>query len=335
METKQLGRRLQDAFSWPVIVSFALSGILLLISYCALGPPTQADGEPLLFWRTSTHEAGFAFAVSALIWVCFEFYKSTQEDDHWNHRIEEISKSVFFGVWKRNFPKPLIDAAGSLILDQKFIRTDLHLTYTVMDETVSINGAPTQFVKLNAIATCVVKNVSNGPENLPLGISLPNPMIDELKPFSVLNKITVKKKGGKAEVISEQTFLEAQKKFRAGMADDRNSQVLLDLGHITVLRDEEVEMMLNYNMAKEIEDSEVFTTTIPADSVSLTILDQGITKRVIRARAIHQSGLENHTSESAPGTYSFKLMHYLLPMQGFVIWWKSVPNRSIPLKVEE
>ncbi|OJU11361.1 MAG: hypothetical protein BGN85_12570 [Alphaproteobacteria bacterium 64-11] len=316
----------RNPFSFPLIATLLLSVVFLLTSYSLLGPPTASDSVRLDFLRVATHEIGFAFVVSSLIWVCFEFYKATQDDDHWNERIERISKNVFFGVWKKNFPDDLIRAAGRLILDQTFIRSGLHITYTIMDDEYEGAGGRVPFVKLNAVATSRLRNVSNDVAELPIGIALPNPMIDEMKSFCRLNRVSIKKDG---QEIS-QSLEAAEAKFREDMKDDSVSQVPMHIQNITLDPDEEIEMLLDYTMAKEVEDTEIFTTRFPADSIVLTIHDHGGVRRVVRARSIHQTNLDNDTSADAQGSYNFKLQQYLLPQQGFVIWWKSVPNRGAP-----
>lgn len=319
-------KEMRHPLSWPLAIGFCAGVILLLISYFCLGPPKETDSLWLDFWRTSTKEAGFAFLVATVIWTCFEFYKSTQEDDHWNERIEAISKNVFFGVWKKNFPDGLIKEAGRLILDQTFIRVGLHITYTIADEEFAGPNGTVKFVKLNAVTTSKVKNVSNDVAELPVGIALPNPMIDEMKPFCKLNRISIKKDGKEIAVSLDK----AEAAFRAALKDDSVSQVMMPIQEVTLDPDEEVDMVFDYTMAKEFEDTEVFTTRYPTDSVTLTVHDRGAIKRVVRARAIHPTDLVNDSSSETYGSYNFRLQRYLLPQQGFVIWWKTVPDRQKP-----
>jgi hypothetical protein len=309
------------AFWKPICFALLIGTISLLISHNYFGEKS--------FWHVFFHEIGFALLVATTIWIAFEFFSHIDAEDHWNARIEQISKNVFFGVWKKNFPDGLIKQAGRLILDQDFVRTDMHLVYTLSDASFTLGAETLKFVKLNTVATCKVRNISNDKAMLPLGIGLPNPMINELKLHCCLNKLVIKR-GGKIEPIPTKTWDDALVKFKTDLDNDKCTVARMKLGEISLAPNEELEMILDYNMAKEAEDTEVFTTRFPVDSVTFTISDRGPTKREVRARSIHTEDLENDTSSEAGATYVFRLPHWLLPEQGFVIWWKDVPNRPSP-----
>jgi hypothetical protein len=275
------------------------------------------------FLRDLCHEIGFALVVAVTIWVTFEFFARADTEDHWNERIEKITKNVFLGVFKRNFPDEFIREAHSLVLDHTFIRYGLNVTYTISDGSYANRDGQTQkFVKLNAVARYRIKNVGNSAARLPLGIELPNPMIEEMKPTCKVSRISVKRGGTETKI----DLSAAEEAFREAIKNDNNSQVKFEVPNISVGQNEEIEVVFDYVMAKEEEDTEIFQTRYPTDSVGITIMDRGPTARAVRARSIHGSNLEDDTSAERTGTYNFKLSKYLLPYQGFVIWWKKVPN---------
>jgi hypothetical protein len=177
------------------------------------------------------------------------------------------------------------------------------------------------FVKLHAVARFKVKNVGEDAAILPIGIGLPNPLIDEMKDACRVHRITIKRNGKE----DRPELAHAERKFREDLKDDTQHQVNFSIEGVTVQANEEVEVVFDYVMAKEDQDTEVFQTRLPADGLIITVVDQGPTKRVVRARSIHFAGLENDTSSALTGTYNFKLSHYLLPHQGFAVWWKNVP----------
>jgi hypothetical protein len=296
------------------IIALALAAALLTFSHWA---PHEFGS-----YRSLAHEIGFALLVAVTIWGAFELFEQAKTDDEWNERIEKIARNVFFGVFKRNFPEDFIKEANILVLDHTFIRSGLNVTYTISDSSYMDRAGQMQpFVKLNSVARYKIKNVGNIKAKFPIGVNLPNPLIDEMKAACRVIGITIKM-GGRDE---RRDLAAAEAAFRLAFQNDQNYQVPFRLEAIELEPNGEAEVIIDYVMAKEDEDTEIFQTLYPADSVIITIMDRGPTARAVRARAIHVSDLENDTSAEATGTYNFKLSKYLLPHQGFVIWWKKVP----------
>jgi hypothetical protein len=92
---------------------------------------------------------------------------------------------------------------------------------------------------------------------------------------------------------------------------------------------EEIEVFYDYYMAKAEEDTEIYHTAMPTDGLTITIVDTYPGKRAVRARTVHRAPLRNNSSSFVTGTYSFTLDEYLLPQQGFVIWWKNYPRQPV------
>lgn len=305
------------------LIAVLVSGLLLLSSY------TVFHEEEFL--HLLTREIGFALVVAVTIWVTFDSFLHWESEDKWTRRIEHISKNVFFGVFRKNFPEEFIREANVLLLDHTFMRRALHITYTITEDSYcdGVGGPERWFVKLNAVVGCKVRNVGNSVAKLPIGIGLPNPMVDEMKPHCRVIKVARKLDG--KEVAFDLT--EGETKFRASLQDDSLSHIPFELPAIDLAPGAEIDLIFNYVMAKEEEDTEIFQSLFPCESVTITVVDAGPTKRVVRARSIHPSDLENFTSSDQPGgakTYNFKLDRYLLPHQGYAIWWKKLPARNAP-----
>lgn len=268
------------------------------------------------------HEIGFALFVAIVVWAVFEYFSNAETEDHWNDRIEKITKNVFFGVFRRNFPEGLIKEATILLLDHTFLRKSLDITYTLADGSyINREGRPQSFVKLGAITRFKIVNISNSDAGYPIGVGLPNPLIDEMKQFCKVNRMYVRR----GDAVEEFDLDEAEKKFRTNIKDDNIYQVNFEVSSILIKSGEEVEFVSDYMMAKEEEDTELLQTRYPTDSLSVTILDHGPTERIVRARSIHLGNLRNDTPKEGNGCYNFTLDRYFLPHQGFVIWWKKVP----------
>jgi hypothetical protein len=266
-------------------------------------------------------EIGFALIVALIIWCGFEYFSHVESEDEWNERIEKISKSVFFGVFRRNFPEALIREANTLLLEQTFIRRGCHVSYTLRDDTFKDEKGNAQpFVRLEAVARFKIQNISNTSASLPIAIGLPNPIQEDLKTKCAVIGATIKR-NGKATVCD---LKEAEQKFREELKNDLEYQVAFRLPEVTLDPQEEIEVIWDYVMAKEEEDTEIFQTRYPTDSISITVLDTSPSKRFVRARSIHPVQLDNDSSAQSKGTYNYRLDRYLLPHQGFAIWWKQV-----------
>lgn len=297
-------------------------GVILLLA---------AGYVPSGFWRDFLQEIGFAFVVAVIIWSSFEFFSQSESDEHWNRRIELIAKNVFFGVFKRNFPQEFIKEANILVLDHSFIRLGTNVTYTLQDKIYTDRyGAQQKFVELETVLRFKIKNISNSTSSLPLVIALPNPVINELKPFCKVVKIKVEGMPGITQSYLDRQVAETETRFREAIKDDTLSHVPFRACELSIKSDAEVEIVYEFTMAKEEEDTEICQTMYPMESVNITIVDRGPTPRVVRARSIHHADLENDTSASGTGTYNFRLNRYLLPHQGYAIWWKKVPVAPPP-----
>jgi hypothetical protein len=168
------------------------------------------------------HEIGFALLVAIFVWGVFEFFSHAETEDHWNDRIEKITKNVFFGVFRRNFPEGLIREATILLLDHTFLRKGLDVTYTLMDGSYNDReGRQQTFVKLSAITRFKIVNISNSNAEYPIVVGLPNPLIDEMKPFCKVNRLYIRR----GDIIENFDLAEAEKVFRESMKDDNIYQV--------------------------------------------------------------------------------------------------------------
>jgi hypothetical protein len=137
-----------------VIIAFLIGVLQLFISHL-----TPDENK---FWKTLTHEIGFALLVAVTIWLTFEFFSHAESEAIWEERIEKMSKNVFFGVFRRNFPPEFPKEANALVLASNFIRSGLHITYNIADESfIDRTGRTQSFVKLNAVLRCKVRNVGD------------------------------------------------------------------------------------------------------------------------------------------------------------------------------
>jgi hypothetical protein len=216
----------------------------------------------------------------------------------------------------------LIKEANILLLDHTFLRKSLDVTYTLNDDYyIDRDGHKQMFVKLGTITRFKMVNISNVEVDYRIGVGLPNPLIDEMKVFCKVNRIYIRR----GDEVEHFELAEAEKIFREKIKDDNLYQVNFEVKSIKLRSGEEIEIVSDYVMAKEEEDTELLQTKYPTDSLNVTILDHNPQSRFVRARAIHLGDLRDDSSQGNDGSYKFTLDRYLLPHQGFAIWWKKIP----------
>ena len=298
------------------LVAVLLGAVLLFISY-------DFATEERSFWHPASHEIGFALIVAVVIWVTFEVFSQSAAERRWHSRMEDIAQSVFMGVFKRRLPEELITEVSELIFDNMFIRDRIDIIFTITDhDFVNRSGEKQKFVCLNALSTIVQRNVNHKHSPLQITIGLPNPLIDELKPYCKINSCKVLING---KVVTTLKPDRAEIGFRRDLENDKNFSPAYNLGEVSVPPNGKVEISWDYTMPKEEEDTEVFQTMMPLRELNLTIIDTAPKRRVVRARSIHRLELDNRTSLAVQGTYSYSMANYLLPHQGFSLWWKNRP----------
>jgi hypothetical protein len=292
----------------------------------------HVDGQKSLFLHL-LQEVGFALIVALVIWAMWEYFSQVETEDQWDARIERVAKSVFFSVFKRNFPDELIREANLLLLEQSFIRTGGNHLYTLRDDSFSrADGTAVPCVIVEAVVRFKVKNISNELRSYPLKVALPNPLHDQVKERCGVRRVQVR--SGTGELV-DQCLDKAEISFRAELADNSKHQASFELASVEIRAGQEIEVIWNYAMMKEEEDTEVVLFTLPTEGIVATVVDYGPSKRTVRAKSIHRCPLEDVSSSPPNGTYTFRLDKYLLTRQGFVIWWKRDVSTSRTLCTPE
>jgi hypothetical protein len=161
-----------------------------------------------------------------------------------------------------------------------------------------------------------------------------NPLHKEMRDKCVVREVKYRKVGDKSGVWTTIPLEETEKTFRKALDDNNVDQARFVLPSIAIPSGDEIEIIWDYVMAKEDEDSEVMTSLFATATTSITLVHLGPTKRKIRARAIHRTQLEKISEDSTTGTYTYLLDRYMLPRQGFEVWWKLDLGEGNPKRVE-
>lgn len=271
--------------------------------------------------------AGVAVILSIIISITLERHSRAHFTSALATKTKELSLSVFTGMFNRRHPPALLAAVKSQILERDLIRESLSVTYTL-----SLWEPPQEharlkdqcFIRVDVLLSSTVRNVSTvtsgsaGIATVPIGLALPNPMLDELKPFVRINEVVINGQPLEATIIEEQNAA-----MQADLSRDAEEDVSVSFGERTVSPDETLSVSANYSMMKEYEDTEVFRTLQITQGLTLTVHDNTGRGLVVRAKAIHSRGLEKMASSTA--TTQWRLPDIILPQQGLIIWWKKRP----------
>jgi hypothetical protein len=264
-------------------------------------------------------EIGTALIVAVFVWAFFEVASRRQQEERIDARIERITKNVFFGVFRRDLPRGLIDEASVLILEANIIRKDFVITYTISDDMYQEdNGVDILFISLRAVAQFTLKNIGTAECKTMIAVGLPNPIKPGMRERSDVSSIKIRREGKEEEDFD----LHIEKREMRRAMEDLNVTTAFCGKEATLRPNEEIRVYADYVIAKEPEDTEVLQSLFPTDGLRVTVIDRSPEKRIVRARSIHRVGLRDSSSPREIGTHIYAIEQHMLPYQGMILWWK-------------
>lgn len=314
-----------DIVTLQSVLALALGLVAIFVS--------DAVGSPA--WvKLLLKDVGFALLVAVFVWGFFEVAYRQKQDVRLDERIERITKNVFFGVFRRDLPGALIDEASMLVLEAKIVREKFSVHYTLSDGNYQgADGSQHPFVRLRAVSSFVLRNVTRETVNVPIGVRIPNPIDPGLRAES--NVISIKVTDRPSANERELDLTHALEKMRREMSDDRALLCRCIPEILELRRGQRVRVAMEYVMAKETEDTEVLQSRYPSDGLKLIVIDTAPSKRIVRARSIHRENLIDDSSPDEPGTNIYTLDNHLLPFQGAIVWWKNrIPSGGEGVEAE-
>lgn len=292
----------------------------------------EVNGQSAFEWRGLLAETLKAVGLTIIAAV---FISSTVDHRTRNYffrqlsdRMRRLGSNVISGMFETTQPDRLFELIKRDILQKKIVRKTIDINYTLSDLKFEEGRlANRRFVKLDVILLTVTENVSSsracdqGAVVMPIGLGLPNPMYDELKPLTRINGFRV----GSTELTSEE--IEAlNAELQECLKDDNAVDAHVDVSACTIPFGGALTVSGSYTMIKEMEDTEVFRTAEIAENISLTVTDKSELGLVIRARSMGAGKLH---FQSSPASKQWKLDDLSLPLQGIMVWWK----QPLPPKV--
>ncbi len=249
-------------------------------------------------------------------------------------RITRITEEVFKGVFKINLPKELVDTGVDQLFSTSIVREGAHLTYTLRDksykkvlnaETVTID-----YIQLQATGKFQLVNYSSQEVKLTPKIFLPNPLVPEMKSAVSFQKFIVDNIESNIEEINrdiEYQFQTFDKNVDAGHAPE---VVISFAQEISIPPHGKISVELQYCMAKEVEDTEIFTTAFPMNGLTIMIIPKSKHRLKIYSRPLHNGDTVKHDVTNQGDVYMWTVNGYILKEQGLLYWWKKEDSVPAP-----
>ncbi|MEP1421284.1 MAG: hypothetical protein ABJK59_05910 [Erythrobacter sp.] len=249
-----------------------------------------------------------------------------------SQKTERLGNNVLMGMFESSHHPSLFPLVREHIFDKNVIRRNIDINYTItdLDEDLSSGRlAGHEFVSVDVILSTVTENISasespkNGRVTVPVGIGLPNPMLDELKRHVRINGFRIGEDQVKADEIEAINV-----KLQKILEDDDAVDAELQIGTYELEAGQQITVSGSYTMVKEAQDTEVFRSLEIAENIHFTVVDKSSHDLRVRARALAHGRL--HGQES-PSARQWKLDELSLPLQGIMVWWKKAPPGPSPL----
>ncbi|HWX86495.1 MAG TPA: hypothetical protein VNZ48_23085 [Xanthobacteraceae bacterium] len=269
------------------------------------------------------HEIGFALIVASVVWFIFERISESHSERVWKRRSEKIAEDVFYGVLRRRLPKELLVVANELILAQDVIRKELCLSWEIFDGTAELNeicGFPV--VRLDTRVSYRLLNISERPKTHQIVLSLPNPTLRGDHKLPMLSGVVIRQ--GDQLLAPAETLLSQALCNRK----EEDSRVIFNIASINLPADSDAFIAIEYSLLKYENDTDLFQTVFPADSISISIRDHRPGARLVGVRALHRDKLTVERCLPDKGVYEYKLPKFFLPHQGVIVWWNKQKPRS-------
>jgi hypothetical protein len=237
-------------------------------------------------------------------------------------KARQISHNVFEGLFGNRHPAAALDTLKG-ILSRPLLRSRLDVTYTffIYEGEPNTRIAGRKYVKVETLFSATTRNIANpdisptASDTLPIALSLPNPLIEELKPFVVVSKVVVN-----GDAITQEKLDTANEELQRQLGDDTLADGYVHVDDLTLTPGQEVRIEAQYTMMKEFEDTEVFRSFYLTEMLTLTVVDKSGEDFAIRARAIHPGHLRD--TGSTKSVLKWELSEIILPQQGIMVWWK-------------
>lgn len=288
------------------------------------------------FWAGTLEAIGLTIVAAVFISSTvdrrtrFAFFKQLAK------KTEALGSAVLLGMFESRHHPRLFALIKENILEKNIIRKNIDINYTLVDLAEDFAGTRLEgerYLKVDVILSTVTENINiaqndlKGAIRVPIKLGLPNPILDELKPFVRVNGFRIGDKQIESDDI-EKINVKLQEKLN----DDTQVDATIEIGEHFLQPGEQITVSGSYTMIKELQDTEVFRSIEIAENIHLTVVNRASEDLEIRARSLAHGTLH---PQKSPSAQQWKLDELSLPLQGIMVWWKKSPKGPSPLNATE
>lgn len=266
-------------------------------------------------------------SVALIMAVVISYYFQQNDNDRLasvlDAKAEKVAENVYSGVFNSHLPSEYVSViVDGALKNVHVIRDYLRITYTLQSYPVkSERLGDKKFIRVVAHATMNYRSVLAGAENTTIepALSLPNPLLDELKGDVKIVEYKVRDQ--------LQPIEEANRSLQEQLVDDEQVSAVARFGPVVLRSGESMVVEATYHMIKELEDTELLRTLYPCKEMEVTVVDYTGLPITVRARAVHFDKAEGGRVDST-NTYRWSLKNFAAPHQGMMVWWKEKPEKK-------
>ena len=295
-------------------VLIALALITFLVQLMLSGHnPGGISGDIVEFSQHLLRDVSISFMVAVVLLVAIEVDHRRHLDDSFQKKLEAISQNVFSGVFNTKLPSAYIHRIVDDMLKAELVREDMSVTYTLSDRERAVDGETVRWILVEADTTYILRNISENTVIFPIGISLPNPMVPEMK-----GDVRI----GLCKFNAEELLTPEHTSALRFLLNSSSNTCKVEIKNVEVPPNARIPVQMSYSMAKEVEDTEVFRTVLAVDAVSIHVFDRTRDGLEIEADAIRVNMIERISGSDGARAHRWRTTGYTLPWQGVLFWWK-------------
>lgn len=319
MDSKNEKRDFWNAKDKLVLVKVAVFGFLfILLSKAIAQIPDMNDFSNAMRWffELLCKELGIAAMIASFLGVSVEGFSRAKQHQELADFKRQVSENVLSAVFRKIVPEKIYQEIKSTVLEQTLIKRDSHLTYDLQSlpkEVIEKLGLAAEeaanIVFCNITTRHTMVNLSENDDNsyiVKCGIScdLDSVFEDYLEIHSVDIggvKLTPEELKKHTKIIKEKSVVEL--KYPRPLKGKESLTVIVCSRTI-----------------KRMEDTEVWTTLVPAENMTLEVIHEG--QLCIGAKSNHSKDIKAIPLNERIPRAVFELHYGIFPHQGITFWWR-------------
>ncbi|MEH8015653.1 hypothetical protein MN202_00275 [Rheinheimera muenzenbergensis] len=299
-------------FIGVILIFFGNEGEVYLKKYIV-------DQTTIKYVLLIARELGVTAVVASIVGFTIEKFLKKRQFEASEQFREQLGKNVLSAVFKRFIPDTLYEEIKDSVLESTILKKDSVMTYEIsFPQDVDLNDVKAdlrkELVKVKITSEHVISNQGYTKRKFKVryGVScdLDKILADRVKiDYGQIGEIP----------MSDKELSDFTKKL------DGNSGVGFEK-EIELGPQDEIKVLFRSHTFRRKNDSEIWTTTTPADGMKLKIIaPQSIE---IYGRGLHTKPVKKEICIHNENAFTFNINAGVYPHQGFAFWWRENAGHS-------